>query len=100
MRLAMEGILYNAGVDIVLNGHCHEYERSNPVYVSCCCCHTCLACFTLCWWQCMKLYTQEFQILHVVHWIIKHYGALGMCFCTISEVQVLVPSACPVAVAT
>ena len=33
MRLAMENILYQAGVDIVLNGHCHEYERSNPVYV-------------------------------------------------------------------
>ena len=35
MRLAMEDVLYDAGVDIVLNGHCHEYERSNPVYVSC-----------------------------------------------------------------
>ncbi len=35
MRLAMEDVLYNNGVDIVLNGHCHEYERSNPVYVSC-----------------------------------------------------------------
>jgi len=34
MRLAMEEVLYNAGVDVVLNGHCHEYERSNPVYVS------------------------------------------------------------------
>ncbi len=34
MRLAMEDVLYNNGVDIVLNGHCHEYERSNPVYVS------------------------------------------------------------------
>ena len=34
MRLAMEGVLYNAGVDVVINGHCHEYERSNPVYVS------------------------------------------------------------------
>ncbi|DBA81199.1 TPA: hypothetical protein ACH3X2_007015 [Trebouxia sp. C0005] len=32
MRLAMESVLYNAGVDIVINGHCHEYERSNPVY--------------------------------------------------------------------
>ena len=34
MRLAMEDVLYNNGVDIVLNGHCHEYERSNSVYVS------------------------------------------------------------------
>lgn len=34
MRLAMEQVLYSNGVDIVLNGHCHEYERSNPVYVS------------------------------------------------------------------
>jgi len=32
----MEDTLYNAGVDVVINGHCHEYERSNPVYVSCC----------------------------------------------------------------
>ncbi|DBA96972.1 TPA: hypothetical protein ACH3X1_001296 [Trebouxia sp. C0004] len=32
MRLAMESVLYNAGVDVVINGHCHEYERSNPVY--------------------------------------------------------------------
>ncbi len=36
MRLAMESVLYNAGVDVVINGHCHEYERSNPVYVSFC----------------------------------------------------------------
>lgn len=35
MRLAMEGILYEAGVDVVLNGHNHAYERSNPVFVSC-----------------------------------------------------------------
>lgn len=34
MRLAMEDVLYDAGADIVLNGHCHEYERTNPVYVS------------------------------------------------------------------
>ena len=38
MRLAMEDVLYDAGIDIVLNGHCHEYERSNAVYVSCCLC--------------------------------------------------------------
>lgn len=37
MRLAMEHVLYGAGVDIVMNGHLHEYERSNPVYVSSCC---------------------------------------------------------------
>ena len=36
MRLAMEDLLYNNGVDIIFNGHCHEYERSNPVYVSVC----------------------------------------------------------------
>ena len=35
MRLAMEGILYEAGVDVVLNGHNHACERSNPVFVSC-----------------------------------------------------------------
>ena len=34
MRLAMEELLYSNGVDVILNGHCHEYERSNPVYVS------------------------------------------------------------------
>lgn len=34
MRLAMEDVLYSNGVDVILNGHCHEYERSNPVYVS------------------------------------------------------------------
>lgn len=33
MRLAMEDVLYEAGVDVVLNGHNHAYERSNPVYV-------------------------------------------------------------------
>ncbi|KAL3151075.1 hypothetical protein ABBQ38_012945 [Trebouxia sp. C0009 RCD-2024] len=32
MRLAMEDVLYEAGVDVVLNGHNHAYERSNPVY--------------------------------------------------------------------
>ena len=34
MRLAMEETLYEAGVDVVLNGHNHAYERSNPVFVS------------------------------------------------------------------
>ena len=34
MRLSMEELLYDNGVDVILNGHCHEYERSNPVYVS------------------------------------------------------------------
>ncbi|KAI5650641.1 hypothetical protein M9H77_36646 [Catharanthus roseus] len=32
MRVAMEEILYNYGVDIVFNGHVHAYERSNRVY--------------------------------------------------------------------
>lgn len=34
MREAMEEMLYTNGVDIVLNGHLHEYERTNPVFVS------------------------------------------------------------------
>ena len=34
MREAMEGVLYQNGVDVILNGHLHEYERTNPVYVS------------------------------------------------------------------
>jgi predicted phosphodiesterase len=32
MRQAMEDVLYEAGVDVVLNGHLHEYERSNSLY--------------------------------------------------------------------
>ncbi|KAL9228322.1 hypothetical protein vseg_003915 [Gypsophila vaccaria] len=32
MRVAMEGLLYSHGVDIVFNGHVHAYERSNRVY--------------------------------------------------------------------
>ncbi|PWA96614.1 purple acid phosphatase 15 [Artemisia annua] len=32
MRVAMEELLYNAGVDIIFNGHVHAYERSNRVY--------------------------------------------------------------------
>ena len=36
MRLAMEELLYTNGVDIIFNGHCHEYEMSNPVYVRLC----------------------------------------------------------------
>ncbi|KAJ0818362.1 putative phosphoric monoester hydrolase [Helianthus annuus] len=32
MRVALEELLYNAGVDIVFNGHVHAYERSNRVY--------------------------------------------------------------------
>ncbi|XP_010685027.2 purple acid phosphatase 15 [Beta vulgaris subsp. vulgaris] len=32
MRVAMEDLLYSAGVDIVFNGHVHAYERSNRVY--------------------------------------------------------------------
>lgn len=34
MREAMETLLYDNGVDVILNGHLHEYERTNPVYVS------------------------------------------------------------------
>ncbi len=34
MRVTMEPLLYAAGVDIVLNGHLHEYERTHAVYVS------------------------------------------------------------------
>ncbi|PIN14696.1 Purple acid phosphatase [Handroanthus impetiginosus] len=32
MKVAMEDLLYQYGVDIVLNGHVHAYERSNRVY--------------------------------------------------------------------
>ncbi|KAL7597341.1 hypothetical protein Lser_V15G29565 [Lactuca serriola] len=32
MRVAMEELLYNAGVDIIFNGHVHAYERTNRVY--------------------------------------------------------------------
>ncbi|KAL8486866.1 hypothetical protein ACS0TY_023527 [Phlomoides rotata] len=32
MRVAMEDLLYQYGVDIVFNGHVHAYERSNRVY--------------------------------------------------------------------
>ncbi|PPS05161.1 hypothetical protein GOBAR_AA15483 [Gossypium barbadense] len=32
MRVAVEDLLYKYGVDIVINGHVHAYERSNRVY--------------------------------------------------------------------
>jgi hypothetical protein len=32
MRQSMEGLLYNAGVDVTFLGHLHAYERTNPVY--------------------------------------------------------------------
>eukprot|EP00602_Paraphysomonas_sp_CaronLab_P010548 CAMPEP_0185027788 /NCGR_PEP_ID=MMETSP1103-20130426/13015_1 /TAXON_ID=36769 /ORGANISM="Paraphysomonas bandaiensis, Strain Caron Lab Isolate" /LENGTH=638 /DNA_ID=CAMNT_0027561919 /DNA_START=21 /DNA_END=1937 /DNA_ORIENTATION=+ len=32
MRLAMEPLLYAYGVDVVLSGHLHAYERTEPVY--------------------------------------------------------------------
>ncbi|XP_034685008.1 purple acid phosphatase 15-like isoform X1 [Vitis riparia] len=32
MRVAMEDLLYNYGVDIIFSGHVHAYERSNRVY--------------------------------------------------------------------
>ena len=34
MRESMEEMLYENGIDVVLNGHLHEYERTNPVFVS------------------------------------------------------------------
>ena len=33
MRVTMEPLFYAAGVDIVLNGHLHEYERTHALYV-------------------------------------------------------------------
>ena len=32
MRRALEDVIYNAGVDLVVYGHDHEYERSYPIY--------------------------------------------------------------------
>lgn len=32
MRLNMEDLFYNAGVDLILSGHVHAYERTQPVY--------------------------------------------------------------------
>jgi hypothetical protein len=32
MRKALERTLFDAGVDLVLNGHVHAYERTHPVY--------------------------------------------------------------------
>ena len=32
MRISMEPIMYQFGVDVMFNGHVHSYERSNPVY--------------------------------------------------------------------
>ncbi|KAK9830602.1 hypothetical protein WJX81_003718 [Elliptochloris bilobata] len=32
MRVSMEPIIYQYGVDVMFNGHVHSYERSNPVY--------------------------------------------------------------------
>ena len=34
MRQSMEQMMYDNGVDIVLNGHLHEYERTKSVFVS------------------------------------------------------------------
>ena len=33
MKANLEAMLYNAGVDIVLDGHVHAYERTFPVYL-------------------------------------------------------------------
>uniref|UniRef100_A0A7S3T7S2 Purple acid phosphatase C-terminal domain-containing protein n=2 Tax=Emiliania huxleyi TaxID=2903 RepID=A0A7S3T7S2_EMIHU len=35
MRRDMEPLLFEAGVDLVLSGHVHAYERSRPVYDGC-----------------------------------------------------------------
>ncbi|KAL3684894.1 hypothetical protein R1sor_002916 [Riccia sorocarpa] len=32
MRISLEALLYEHGVDLILNGHVHAYERSNRVY--------------------------------------------------------------------
>lgn len=32
MRQEMERLLYRGGVDLVMAGHVHAYERSNGVY--------------------------------------------------------------------
>jgi hypothetical protein len=32
MRLTYEPLMYKYGVDLVINGHVHAYERSKPVY--------------------------------------------------------------------
>ena len=32
MRISMEPIMYQFGVDVMFNGHVHSYERSNPIY--------------------------------------------------------------------
>jgi len=32
MQTDMEELLYTSGVDVVLNGHVHSYERTHPVY--------------------------------------------------------------------
>ena len=33
MRVSMEPLFYAAGVDIVLYGHIHEYERSHAIFI-------------------------------------------------------------------
>ena len=35
MRRSVEPLLYDAGVDVVLAGHVHSYERVRPVYRGC-----------------------------------------------------------------
>ena len=32
MRVSMEPIMFQYGVDVMFNGHVHSYERTNPVY--------------------------------------------------------------------
>lgn len=50
MREAMEDVLYANGVDVILNGHLHVYERSYPVYVS-----SSMACVSVHWFYACKL---------------------------------------------
>ena len=46
MREAMEDVLYANGVDVILNGHLHVYERTFPMYVS----SSVVSC--MCEWSC------------------------------------------------
>ena len=34
MRVSMEALMFAAGVDVVLLGHLHEYERTASAFVS------------------------------------------------------------------
>ena len=47
MRESMEGLLHDAKVDAVFNGHVHSYERTKPVYnlEVCSLCIVCAMCY-------------------------------------------------------